>query len=145
MLLVINIDLKKLNIMPLLTTATIAVLYPFLIELAKKSAEKVVDTSSERLTEGSIDWLKSLFFKNNEPKNALKELINTPEGKESQNVIKAIIENSIEDNPENEKFLKDILKELNMTATSIQNSKNVNIGNVNTEGGNFRIGDDYGV
>lgn len=145
MLLVINNDLKKLNIMPLLTTATIAVLYPFLIELAKKSAEKVVDTSSERLTEGSIDWLKSLFFKNNEPKNALKELIKAPESKESQNVIKAIIENSIEDNPENEKFLKDILKELPTTANSIQNSKNVNLGNINTEGGNFRIGDDYGV
>lgn len=131
--------------MPLLTTATIAVLYPFLIELAKKSAEKVIDTSSEKLTEGSVEWLKSLFFKNNEPKNALKELINTPESKESQNVIKAIIENSIEDNPENEKFLKDILKELPTTIISIQNSKNVNTGNVNTEGGNFRIGNDYGV
>lgn len=136
---------KKKLIMPLLTTATIAVLYPFLIELAKKSAEKVIDTSSEKLTEGSVEWLKSLFFKNNEPKNALKELINTPESKESQNVIKAIIENSIEDNPENEKFLKDILKELPTTIISIQNSKNVNTGNVNTEGGNFRIGNDYGV
>ena len=58
--------------MPLITTAAIAALYPFLIELAKKRAEKVVDTSSEKLTEGSIDWLKSLFFKNNEPKNALQ-------------------------------------------------------------------------
>lgn len=139
----IVIDKKKL-IMPILTTATIAVLYPFLIELAKKSAEKIVDTSSEKFTEGSIDWLKSLFFKNSEPKNALRELINNPESKESQNAIKAIIENSIDDNPENEKFLNGILKELPKIENSIHNSKNVNTGNVNTGGGNFRIGDDYG-
>ncbi|AZA79676.1 hypothetical protein HIO71_13970 [Chryseobacterium aquaticum] len=131
--------------MPLITTAAIAALYPFLIELAKKSAEKVVDTSSEKLTEGSIDWLKSLFFKNNEPKNALKELIDAPEDKERQNVIKAIIENSIEDNPENDKFLKEILNKVPKTETSIYKSKNVNTGDVNTQGGNFRIGDDYGV
>lgn len=131
--------------MPILTTTAIAVIYPFLIELAKKSAEKVVDTSSEKITEGSIDWLKSLFFKNKEPKNALRELIIDPENQERQNDIKAVIENSIEDDPENEKYLKELLKELPNTQTSIHKSKNVNTGNINTGGGNFRIGDDYGV
>lgn len=131
--------------MPILTTATIAVIYPFLIELAKKSAEKVVDTSTEKITEESINWLKSLFFKNNEPKNSLKELIINPENLERQNDIKAVIENSIEDNPENEKFLEELINKLPKTQTFINKSKNVNTGNVNTRGGNFRIGDDYGV
>ena len=62
--------------MPLLTTTTLAVLYPFLIELAKKGADKIVETSSEKLTSGSISWLKSLFFKDDEPKKELKELMN---------------------------------------------------------------------
>jgi hypothetical protein len=127
--------------MPLLTVTTIAVLYPFLIELAKKGAEKVVDTGSEKITEGSIGWLKSLFFKNDEPKNALKELINEPENKEKQNSIKAIIENSIEDNPEFKNNLKEILEKLPKVENTIANSKNIITGNVNTGGGNFINGD----
>ena len=57
--------------MPLLTTTTLAVLYPFLIELAKKGADKIVETSSEKLTSGSISWLKSLFFKEIYPCNSI--------------------------------------------------------------------------
>lgn len=131
----------QINTMPLLTAATLVALYPFLIELAKKGAEKIVDTGSEKITEGSIDWLKSLFFKNNEPKNALKELINEPEDKENQNAIKAIIENSIEDNPEYEKYLQEILEKLPKIENTITNSKNVITGTVNTGGGNFINGD----
>lgn len=127
--------------MPLLTATTIAILYPFLLELAKKGAEKIVDTGSEKITDGSINWLKSLFFKNDEPKNALKELINEPENKEKQNAIKAIIENSIEDNPEFENNLKEIFEKLPKVESTITNSKNVITGNVNTGGGNFVNGD----
>lgn len=127
--------------MPLLTATTIAILYPFLLELAKKGAEKIVDTGSEKITDGSINWLKSLFFKNDEPKNALKELINEPENKEKQNAVKAIIENSIEDNPEFENNLKEILEKLPKVESTITNSKNVITGNVNTGGGNFINGD----
>ena len=95
--------------MPLLTITTLAVLYPFLIELAKKGADKILETSSEKLTSGSISWLKSLFFKDDEPKKALNELINAPGSLEKQTVIKALVENSIEDNPEYENYLNEIL------------------------------------
>src|SRR5690606_41412351 len=91
--------------MPLLTATTLAILYPFLIELGKKGIEKVVDTSTEKLTEGSISWIKSLFFKDDKPKNALKELIENPDNDEKQNAIKALIENSIEDNTEVKNYI----------------------------------------
>lgn len=127
--------------MPLLTTATLAVLYPFLIELSKKGIEKVVDTSSEKLTEGSISWIKSLFFKDHKPKNALKELMENPENTEKQNTIKALIENSIEDNPGVKKYIEEITEKFPHIQNSITNSKNVITGNVNTGGGNFINGD----
>ncbi|WP_156831997.1 hypothetical protein [Kaistella palustris] len=124
-----------------ITISSLAVLYPFLIEMAKKGAEKIVETSSESLTNGSISWLKSLFFKYGEPKNALKNLVDKPESVDHQNAVKTIVENSIEDNPENEKFLKDILQNLPKISNVIANSKNVVTGNVNTGGGNFITGD----
>lgn len=127
--------------MPLLTTTTLAVLYPFLIELAKKGADKIVETSSEKFTSGSISWLKSLFFKDEDPKKALKELINEPENVEKQTAIKTLVENSIEDNPEYENYLNELLDKLPKIENNISNSKNVITGNVNTGGGNFINGD----
>ncbi len=127
--------------MPILTTTTAAILYPFLIELAKKGVDKMVETGSEKITESSINWIKSLFFKNEEPKNALKELINDPTNAHKQNSIRAILENSIEDNPENKLFLNEILQKLPKIENTISHSKNVITGNVNTGGGNFINGD----
>ena len=124
-----------------LTISSLAVLYPFLIEMAKKGAEKIVETSSENLTSGSIKWIKSLFFKDNEPKNALKNLIVEPENEQNQIDVKTIIENSIEDNPEFKKYLKEILQNLPKINNEITKSKNIITGNVNTGGGNFINGD----
>ena len=127
--------------MPLLTTATLAVIYPFLIELAKKGAEKIMETSTEELTSGSIGWLKSIFFKDNRPKKALQDLIDEPESLERQTAIKTLVENSIEDNPEYENYLNELLDKLPKIQNNISNSKNVITGNVNTGGGNFINGD----
>lgn len=124
-----------------LTISSLAVLYPFLLEMAKKGVEKIVETSTENLTSGSIKWIKSLFFKDNEPKKALKELINEPQNVEKQSAIKTLIENSIEDNPEYENYLNELLDKLPKIENNISNSKNVITGNVNTGGGNFINGD----
>lgn len=123
---------------------TMAVITPFLIELGKKGIEKFSEKGFEKVSDGAINWFKTLFFKDDKPKKALLELQENPEDKEKQNIAKAIIENSIEDNPEFEKFLKEILEKLPKVENTITNSKNVNTGNVNTGGGSFRIGDDYG-
>ncbi|UMY64354.1 MULTISPECIES: hypothetical protein [unclassified Flavobacterium] len=127
--------------MPLVTAATLAVLYPFLTELGKKGIEKVVDTSSEKLTEGTISWIKALFFKDNKPKNVLQKLVENPNKVENQNAIKTLIENSIEDNPEVKNFIAEIAEKFPHIHNSITNSKNVITGNVNTGGGNFVNGD----
>lgn len=127
-----------------ITISSVAILYPFLIEMVKKGVEKIVEKSSENLTDGSINWLKSLFFKDGEPKNTLKNLVSNPESIDNQVAVKTIIENSIEDNPENETFLKELLQNLPKISNEITHSKNVNTGNVSTGGGNFRLGDNYG-
>lgn len=121
-----------------------AVITPFLIELGKKGIEKFSEKGFESVSEGAIKWFKSLFFKDDKPKKALLELQENPENKEKQNIAKAIIENSIEDNPEFENYLKEILEKLPKIENTITNSKNVNTGNINTGGGDFRIGDNYG-
>lgn len=121
-----------------------AIITPFLIELGKKGIEKFTDKGFENISEGAIDWFKSLFFKDDKPKKALLELQENPKNKEKQNIAKAIIENSIEDNPKFNNYLKELMEKLPKIENTISNSKNVNTGNVNTGGGSFRIGDDYG-
>lgn len=120
---------------------TMAVITPFLIELGKKGIEKFSEKGFENISDEAIKWFKSLFFKDDNPKKALVELKENPENKEKQNIAKAIIENSIEDNPELGKFLKEILQNLPKVENTIANSKNVITGNVNTGGGNFINGD----
>lgn len=121
-----------------------AIITPFLIELGKKGIEKFTEKGFESVSESAINWFKSLFFKDDKPKKALLELQENPENIAKQNIAKAIIENSIEDNPEFNNYLKELIEKLPKIENTISNSKNVNTGNVNTGGGNFRIGDDYG-
>jgi hypothetical protein len=52
-----------------------------------------------------------------------------------------LVENSIEDNPEYESYLNELLDKLPKIENNINNSKNVITGNVNTGGGNFINGD----
>ena len=123
---------------------TMAIIAPFLIELGKKGIDKFTEKGFENLSEGATNWFKSLFFKDGKPKKALLELQNEPENRDKHLVAKAIIENSIEDNPEFEVFIKEIIETLPKIENTISNSKNVNTGNINTGGGDFRIGDNYG-
>lgn len=118
-----------------------SVITPFLIELGKKGIEKFSEKGFESVSEGTINWIKSLFFKDGEPKKVLRELQLNPENKEKQIVAKAILENSIEDNPEFMTNLKELIEKLPKVENTITNSKNVIAGNVNTGGGNFINGD----
>lgn len=120
---------------------TMAIITPFLIELGKKGIEIFTEKGIESVSESAINWFKSLFFKDDKPKKVLLELQQDPENTEKQNIAKAIIENSIEDNPEYETFLNEIIEKLPEIQNTISNSKNINTGNVNTGGGSFRIGD----
>lgn len=123
---------------------TMAIITPFLIELGKKGYEKLTEKGIESISEGTIGWIKSLFFKDDKPKKALLELQENPENKEKQNIAKAIIENSIEDNPEFMANLKELIEKLPKVENTISNSKNVNSGTINSGGGNIQLGDNYG-
>lgn len=127
--------------MPVITTTAITSL---LTLLANKGLEKAFETGGEKISEGAYNWIKSLFYKNNEPKKILKELETEPNNLEKISNATAIIKNSIEDNTEFESYLKELIEKLPKIENNISNSKNVNTGNINTNGGNFRIGDDYG-
>ena len=121
-----------------------AIITPFLIELGKKGIEKFTEKGFESVSESAINWFKSLFFKDDKPKKVLIELQQEPENREKQNIAKAIIENSIEDNSEFEVYLKEIIEKLPKIENTISNSKNVNTGNINSGGGNVQLGDNYG-
>lgn len=121
-----------------------AAITTFLTNLALKGLDKAFETGSEKVSEDAYSWIKSLFYKNDEPKKILKELQEDSQNSEKLSNAVAIIENSIEDDPKFEVYLKEILEKLPNIENTISNSKNVNTGNVNTEGGNFRIGDNYG-
>lgn len=123
---------------------TTSIVTSFLIELGKKGIEKFSEKGFESVSEGAINWIKSLFFKDGKPKKALSELQADTENIEKQNIAKAIIENSIEDNPEFENFLIEIIKILPKTENTIVNNKNVNTGTINSGGGNIQLGDNYG-
>ncbi|WP_298740166.1 hypothetical protein [uncultured Chitinophaga sp.] len=125
---------------PITTTALTA----FLISLATKGLEKATETSAGKISEGAISWIKSLFFKDDKPKKALENLIETPNDPERQKIVNSIVENAVQDDPRHEAFLSEILAKIPKTGSTITNSKNVNTGDVSTGGGDFRIGDDYG-
>lgn len=44
-------------------TITMEIITPFLIELGKKGIEKFSEKGFESVSEGAINWIKSLFFK----------------------------------------------------------------------------------
>jgi len=112
-----------------------------LTQIASKGAEQVFNSSISKITSDSIDWFKSLFFKNGAPKKVMDDLIKDPTNEQNLGIAKAIIFNSIEDNPQFEVYLKEILEKLPNIKNTITNSKNVITGDISTGGGNFINGD----
>lgn len=124
--------------MPIITTVAVTA---FLTTLAQKGVDKAFETGSEKVSEDAYNWIKSLFYKDHEPKKILKELQDNPEDVEKLSNAAAIINNSIEDDPKFEAYLKEIIQKMPKAVNAISNSKNVITGNVNTGGGNFINGD----
>lgn len=124
--------------MPIITTVAITSL---LTTLAQKGLDKAFETGVENISGDAYNWIKPLFYKNDEPKKILKELQEAPENLEKLSNAAAIINNSIEDVPQFEVYLKEILEKLPKNENTISNNKNVITGNINTGGGNFINGD----
>ncbi|MEE1962758.1 hypothetical protein V1387_08690 [Allomuricauda taeanensis] len=122
---------------------TTAALTALITTLAHKGFESAFEKAGEKISEGAINWLKSLLYKDNSPKKALKELQENPEKEEKQLIVKSIIENSIEDNATNLNYLREIIEILPVNQNHITNYKNINTGQIKTRGGDVNIGDKY--
>lgn len=125
--------------MPVITTAALTALA---ISLANKGLESALENIGEKVSDGAIGWIRKLFYKDGKPKKALRELQENPLEVKKQEVVKAIIENSIEDNEQNLNFLKEIIQILPKESTG-SNYKNINTGNITSGGGSVHIGDNY--
>ena len=124
--------------MSIITTAAITAL---LTTIAQKGLDKAFETGVENISADAYNWIKSLFYKNDEPKRILKELQEAPQNSTKLSNATAIINNSIEDDPQFEAYLKEIIEKMPKVENTISHSKNVITGNVNTGGGNFINGD----
>lgn len=124
--------------MPIITTAAITAL---ITTLANKGLERAFENAGEKVSDGAIKWIKSLLFKDGQPKKALKELQENPTKENKQAVVQSIIENSIEDNSTNTNYLKEIIGIL--PKNTVNNYKNINTGTIDSNGGDVHIGDKY--
>ena len=82
--------------MSVITTTALTAL---ITTLANKGLESAFEKAGEKVSDGAINWVKSLLFKDGKPKKALKELQENPAKGDKQAIVKAIVENSIDDNP----------------------------------------------
>ena len=112
--------------------------------LGEKAFEEVFETTVSEVTQDGIKWIKSLFFqKDGQPKEVLERLQEKPSSLARQNAAKAVIESELEDNPQVEKYLIELVKAIEAKSgnrSSISNSKNVNTGTIHS-GGNVTFGD----
>lgn len=112
--------------------------------LAEKGLEKAFDTTVGEVSKNAIDWIKGLFTNKDKVKTELIELQEKPDSTARLNAVKAIIEKELEDNPASEQYLIEIYNKVLNSNISINNSKNINTGSVNSSGGNIQLGDNYG-
>jgi hypothetical protein len=124
-----------------ITTAAITAVVSY---LGTKGFEAAFETTIQELTQGSISWVKSFFFKEDgRPIDALEEYQESPKSQAREKLLKARIEMELEDNPEAEGYLLEFAKAIEAKSgniSTISHSKNVNTGTINA-GGSINFGD----
>lgn len=126
---------------PLTTTALISAVTTYLG--AKLKENESIDNFFNDFTEATVNWIKPLFLKDDgTEKEAIRKLKENPESEARNNMVKSILEVEIEDNPDSKSHLENMYQKITESGgMNIIASKNVNTGDVNTQGGDFRIGD----
>ena len=130
---------------PLTTSAMIGGIVTYLGD--KLSKDKSVNNFLSEFKEATVNWIKPIFLKDDgSEKEIIQKLKEKPESMARKKALESVIEIEIEDNPEASAYIKEIFDGISKTkegehiVNKISNSKNVNTGNVNTGGGDFRIG-----
>ena len=114
----------------------------------KLAKNESVNSFFDDFSEATVNWIKPLFIEEDDkPTRSFEKFSTNPNSVSKQDVLKSTLESELEDNPEAEKYIKEIFEKISQTEegakiiNNISNSKNVNTGNVNTGGGDFRLGD----
>jgi len=131
---------------PLTTSAMITSIVAYLG--GRLSKDKSINNFISEFSEATVNWIKPLFLKEDSTeKEIIKNLKEKPDSEARKGAVESAIKVGLEDTPEAKDYLKEIFekisnKEGGKIVNNITNSKNVNTGNVNTGGGDFRIGDE---
>lgn len=126
---------------PITTTAAISAVVYY---LGTKGLEAAFETTVQELTQGSISWVKSFFFKGDgKPIDILEKYQENPKSEARKKLLKSKIEMELEDNPEAKDYLLEFAKVIEAKSGNIStlfHSKNVNTGSINA-GGSINFGD----
>lgn len=128
---------------PITTTAIITLVS----YLGGKAFDKAFDTATEEFTKGSIDWLRTIFFKEDgKPKEVLENLQQNPQDEYNQESAVLAVKKGVRDNPGAESWVQEIAaviegkKAKGEQVITISHSKNVNTGHMQSGRDNI-IGD----
>lgn len=120
-------------------------LFGFILPFLKsKSSKKIGGEISDAFNNEAIaiwDKIKFIFIK--EDKEILEDLEKNPEDLDIQGAFKYKLKKLITENAELKSELEKLIskKEIKPKDISVENSKNVNIGNITTRDGSVQIGD----
>lgn len=131
---------------PLTTAAMIGGIVSFLG--TKLSKDKSINNFFSEFSEATVHWIKPLFLEDDgTEKEIIKNLKDKPASAARKKAVESAFEMALEDDKSAEEHIKEMFEKVSTTEdggkiiNNIINSKNVNTGNVNTNGGDFKIGD----
>lgn len=131
---------------PITTSAMITSIVAYLG--GRLSKDKSINTFISEFSEATVNWIKPLFLKEDDTeKEVILNLKDKPESEARKAALASAIKVGLEDTPESKDYIQEIFEKISSTEAggkivhNIIGSKNVNTGNVNTGGGDFRIGD----
>jgi len=131
---------------PITTSAIIGGIVAYLGE--RLSKDESISNFIAQFSEATVSWVKPIFLKEDgTEKEIIKKLKEKPDSEARKKAVESAIEIGLEDTPEATEYIQEIFDKISKTeeggkiVSNIVNSKNVNTGNVNTDGGGFHLGD----
>ena len=124
---------------PVTTTVMIGGIVAY---LGKQLAQnKSLSNLVSKCTDATVNWTRKLFGMNNDQRpEPMKKLIENPDSEAKKSVVEGMILSELEDDPNVEKYIKDIFEQIKQTAEGAKIIKNIVNAPINA-GGNVIVGD----
>ncbi len=107
----------------------------------KLAKNESVNSFFDDFSEATVNWIKPLFIEEDDkPTRSLEKFKANPNSESKRKLLQATLESELEDNPEAEKYIKEIFEKISESEegtkiiNNISNSKNVVTGNISTQG-----------